>query len=78
MSKVIVLFKTPNTSAPIMKDPDDDILAKSPRVASRAHWLATTLVQRLRQTIYTGLIIRCSHCRTNRNTTRSRLVALLQ
>lgn len=49
--KVIVLFKDPMTDAPIMKDLDDDILAKSPTVASRAHWLATTLIQRLRKPI---------------------------
>ncbi|GAB1319240.1 hypothetical protein MFIFM68171_09450 [Madurella fahalii] len=49
--KVRVLFKDPVTDAPIMKDLDDDILAKSPSVASRAHWLATTLIQRLRRPI---------------------------
>ncbi|KAH6627467.1 hypothetical protein F5144DRAFT_513952 [Chaetomium tenue] len=49
--KVIVLFKDPVTGAPIMKDLDDDILAKSPSVASCAHWLATRLIQRLRRPI---------------------------
>ena len=49
--KVIVLFKDPVTGARIMKDLDEHILAKSPTVASRAHWLATTLIQRLRKPI---------------------------
>ncbi|KAF4944249.1 hypothetical protein FGADI_12825 [Fusarium gaditjirri] len=51
--KVKVLFKDPDPTKtdPIIKDLDDDVLAKSPRGASRAHWLATCLVQRLRKPV---------------------------
>ncbi|KAK5994108.1 hypothetical protein PT974_07548 [Cladobotryum mycophilum] len=42
---VKVLFKDPNSTIPLIKDLDADILAKSPVVSSRAHWLATTMIQ---------------------------------
>lgn len=52
MSKrVKVLFKDPETSQPVIKDLDQDILAHSPATTSRAHWLATTLIHRLRKPI---------------------------
>ncbi|KAL8339741.1 hypothetical protein RB601_006043 [Gaeumannomyces tritici] len=54
--RVKVLFKSPDTSnggnaRPVIKDLDDDVLARGPGVASRAHWLATTLIHRLRKPI---------------------------
>lgn len=53
--KVKVLFKNPTQkkgeSDYVIKDLDDDILAGSPRSSSRAHWLATALVQRIRRPI---------------------------
>ncbi|UKZ65406.1 uncharacterized protein TrAtP1_006601 [Trichoderma atroviride] len=54
MSKrVKVLFGNPDPSEkdPVIKDLDEDVLAASPAVASRAHWLATTLIRRLRASI---------------------------
>ncbi|KAF8852654.1 hypothetical protein BDZ45DRAFT_678153 [Acephala macrosclerotiorum] len=50
-NRVKVLFKGPTDSEPLIKDLDDDILAKGPAFASRAHWLATSLIQRLRQRV---------------------------
>ncbi|KAH6640307.1 hypothetical protein F5144DRAFT_544516 [Chaetomium tenue] len=51
--KVRVLFKDPTREdgVPVIKDLDDDILARGPAGASRAHWLATTLIRRLRKPI---------------------------
>ncbi|KAF7931787.1 uncharacterized protein EAE98_004523 [Botrytis deweyae] len=52
MSKSVkVLFKDAKTGKHIVKDLDQDILAHSPRASSRAHWLATSLIQRLRRPI---------------------------
>ncbi|KAK4224278.1 hypothetical protein QBC38DRAFT_515408 [Podospora fimiseda] len=54
MSKrVKVLFKDPSRHAtgPVIKDLDQDVLARGPGVSSRAHWLATTLIRRLRKPI---------------------------
>ncbi|KAG8668363.1 hypothetical protein FPOAC1_007742 [Fusarium poae] len=51
--KVKVLFKDPDPTKtePIIKDLDDDVLAKSPQSSTRAHWLATCLVQRIRKPV---------------------------
>ncbi|RGP77370.1 kinesin light chain [Fusarium longipes] len=51
--KVKVLFKDPDTTKtePIIKDLDKDILAHSPHLSTRAHWIATCLVQRLRRPV---------------------------
>lgn len=49
-NKVKVLFKGSN-NGPVLKDLDSDILAKSPDRASRAYWLATTLIKQLRSPI---------------------------
>ncbi|RYO99772.1 hypothetical protein DL766_001475 [Monosporascus sp. MC13-8B] len=46
--KVKVLFKGPDQNTPDIKDLDDDILAKHPGTVSRAHWLASSLVSRIR------------------------------
>ncbi|GAB1314546.1 hypothetical protein MFIFM68171_04756 [Madurella fahalii] len=53
MSKrVKVLFGNPvKGGPPVIKDLKSEVLAKSPSLASRAHWLATTLVQRLRKPV---------------------------
>ncbi|KAL4728896.1 hypothetical protein ACLX1H_003298 [Fusarium chlamydosporum] len=50
---VKVLFKDPDVTKtePIIKDLDEDVLAKSPKSSTRAHWLATCLVQRLRRPV---------------------------
>jgi hypothetical protein len=47
--KVKVLFKGEN--GPVIKDLDDDILAHDPRVCTRAHWIASTIIRRLRRPI---------------------------
>ncbi|KKO96475.1 hypothetical protein THAR02_11424, partial [Trichoderma harzianum] len=50
--KVKVLFGNPVAGEPpVIKDLDSDVLAQSPAVSSRAHWLATSLIQRLRKPI---------------------------
>ncbi|CAG1979866.1 unnamed protein product [Fusarium graminearum] len=51
--KVKVLFRDPDSDSeePIIKDLDEDILAHSPQTSSRAHWLATCLIQRLRKPV---------------------------
>lgn len=49
--KVKVLYKGPDRNTPLMKDLDDDILAKDPASASRAYWLASWLIRRLRQKV---------------------------
>ncbi|PWY94986.1 hypothetical protein BO94DRAFT_571631 [Aspergillus sclerotioniger CBS 115572] len=52
MSKSVkVLFKDPGSGKPVIKDLDEHILARSPRAASRAHWLATSMIERLRRPI---------------------------
>jgi hypothetical protein len=52
VSKTIkVLFKGRNSDEPIIKDLDADILAQDPRQASRAHWIASALIRRLRKSI---------------------------
>jgi hypothetical protein len=52
VSKTIkVLFKGRNPDRPIIKDLDADILAHDPCQASRAHWIASSLIRRLRKPI---------------------------
>ncbi|KAF2962977.1 hypothetical protein GQX73_g10591 [Xylaria multiplex] len=47
-NRVKVLFKGSNSANPVIKDLDHDILAKDPRMVSRAHWLASSMISRLR------------------------------
>ncbi|KAF3921563.1 hypothetical protein AA313_de0203317 [Arthrobotrys entomopaga] len=49
--KIKVIFKNPETNEPIIKDLDDDILAKDPSRCSRGHWIASSIIRRLRQPI---------------------------
>ncbi|KAL6231298.1 hypothetical protein BDW75DRAFT_244026 [Aspergillus navahoensis] len=49
--KVKVLFKGPNKKEPLIKDLDDEILAKDPARCTRAHWIASTILRRLRRPI---------------------------
>ncbi|GIC87631.1 uncharacterized protein Aud_004017 [Aspergillus udagawae] len=46
---VKVIFK--GTSGPVIKDLDSDILANDPSRCSRAHWIASTIIRRLRRPI---------------------------
>ncbi|MCJ1242597.1 hypothetical protein MMC14_010606 [Varicellaria rhodocarpa] len=49
--RVKVLYKGPNPDTPLIKDLDDDILAHDPSTTSRGHWIASTIIRRLRQPI---------------------------
>ncbi|EHK47337.1 hypothetical protein TRIATDRAFT_90691, partial [Trichoderma atroviride IMI 206040] len=50
--KVKVLFGNPEAGKrPVVKDLDSEVLAQNPAVSSRAHWLATSLIHRLRRPI---------------------------
>jgi hypothetical protein len=52
MSKEVkVLYKGPDGATPVIKDLDKDILAPEPGSVSRAHWLASSLIRRLRKPI---------------------------
>lgn len=52
MSRTVkVLFKGPNHLEPVIKDLDQHILADDPSRCSRAHWIASTIIRRLRQKI---------------------------
>jgi hypothetical protein len=52
MSKMVkVLFKGPNELERVIKDLNEDILAHDPSRCSRAHWIASTIIRRLRQPI---------------------------
>jgi hypothetical protein len=48
---VKVLFKGPNPDTPLIKDLDTEILAQDPSRASRAHWIVSSLIRRLRKPI---------------------------
>ncbi|RDW58763.1 hypothetical protein BP6252_13239 [Coleophoma cylindrospora] len=50
-NKVKILFKPGQDGKPVLKDLDEDVLAKRPESSSRAHWLATVLTQQLREPI---------------------------
>ncbi|PYH74499.1 uncharacterized protein BO88DRAFT_460041 [Aspergillus vadensis CBS 113365] len=47
-TQVKVLFKGENEQTPAIMDLETDILASSPNVVSRAHWLASKVIRRLR------------------------------
>jgi hypothetical protein len=47
--RVKVLFKSRDPHNPRIMDLDDHILAKNPATASRAHWIASSIIQRLRR-----------------------------
>ncbi|KAI9667812.1 MAG: hypothetical protein M1821_000631 [Bathelium mastoideum] len=49
--KVKIVFQDPGNGEPLIKDLDQDVLAKSPDGASRAWWLATTLIKQLRKPV---------------------------
>lgn len=50
--KVKVLFKSPeDPTHPVIKDLDDDVLAKDPARCTRAHWIASTIIRPLRRPI---------------------------
>jgi hypothetical protein len=52
MSNIVkVLFKGPNELEPVIKDLDKDILAHDPSRCSRARWIASTIIRRLRQPV---------------------------
>jgi hypothetical protein len=54
MSKRIkVLYKGRDRKTPLIKDLDDDILARDPGRATRAHWIATLVIKRLREKVST-------------------------
>ncbi|KAK6352602.1 hypothetical protein TWF730_009425 [Orbilia blumenaviensis] len=51
--KIKVIFKKPgsDTYEPILKDLDEEVLAKDPAKCSRGHWIASTIIRRLRQPV---------------------------
>ncbi|KAK6344731.1 hypothetical protein TWF718_006689 [Orbilia javanica] len=49
--RIKVVYRKPGTKEPIIKDLDDDILAKDPTLCSRAHWIASNIIRRLRAPI---------------------------
>ncbi|KAK6496863.1 hypothetical protein TWF481_001847 [Arthrobotrys musiformis] len=49
--RIKVVYKKPGYNEPIIKDLDDDILAKDPTRCSRAHWIASNIIRRLREPI---------------------------
>lgn len=52
VSKTVkVLFKGASDEEPLIKDLDNDILAQDPSQANRAHWIASSLIRRLRKPI---------------------------
>ncbi|GAP84322.1 putative kinesin light chain [Rosellinia necatrix] len=64
--KVKILFKGSDPNKPDLKDLDDEILAKHPGTSSRAHWLATLLILRIRRATieYVGDILTILHGRS--------------
>ncbi|KAK6538546.1 hypothetical protein TWF694_010125 [Orbilia ellipsospora] len=46
--KIQVIFKRPGTNEPLIKDLDEDVLAKDPSQCHPAHWIASKIIQRLR------------------------------
>jgi len=51
INEVKVLFKGPDPNTPDIRDLQNDLLADGPGTSSRAHWLATCLIKRLRKPI---------------------------
>ncbi|KAK6514064.1 hypothetical protein TWF506_008491 [Arthrobotrys conoides] len=49
--KIKVIFKKPGTTTyePLLKDLDEEVLAQDPSCCSRGHWIASTIIRRLRQ-----------------------------
>ncbi|KAK6530735.1 hypothetical protein TWF281_007574 [Arthrobotrys megalospora] len=47
-NKVSIIFKGQD-GQPVLKDLDDDVLAKSPGQSTRAHWIASSIIRRLRK-----------------------------
>ncbi|PLB51511.1 hypothetical protein P170DRAFT_471444 [Aspergillus steynii IBT 23096] len=63
--KTLVLFKDGETGFPVAKDLDTEILASRPVTASRAYWLATCLIRRIREPIqHIGDLVAILHSRT--------------
>jgi hypothetical protein len=80
---VKVLFKGPDPQHPIIKDLDTDILAADPRYATRAYWIASSIIRRLHHPVgntrdlLTILRPRAT-CRLEDRTTISGLLANLE
>jgi hypothetical protein len=51
INEVKVLFKGPDPNKPDIRDLENDLLADGPGTSSRAHWLATCLIKRLRKPV---------------------------
>ncbi|KAK6340163.1 hypothetical protein TWF730_001931 [Orbilia blumenaviensis] len=49
--RIKVVYKKPGSNEPIIKDLDDDILANDPTRCSRAHWIVSNIIRRLREPI---------------------------
>ncbi|KAK6522870.1 hypothetical protein TWF281_002300 [Arthrobotrys megalospora] len=49
--RIKVVYRKPGSHEPIIKDLDDDILAKDPTRCSRAHWIVSNIIRRLRDPI---------------------------
>ncbi|KAF3928414.1 hypothetical protein AA313_de0207448 [Arthrobotrys entomopaga] len=47
--RIKVIFKSPGSDEPIIKDLDDDVLAKDPGDCHPAHWVASVMIRRLRR-----------------------------
>lgn len=48
-NRVKVIFKDHRSDKPLIKDLDDEILARNPAKASCAHWIATSIIRRVRK-----------------------------
>jgi hypothetical protein len=48
-TEVKVLFRGPKKGTYVIKDLDKHILAPGPGIVSRAHWVVSSLIQRLRK-----------------------------
>ena len=80
---VKVLYKGPDPDNPLIKDLDRDILAVDPRYATRAHWIASSIIRRLRRPIENvrdllSILRPRSTCRTADRTSISGLLADLE
>ncbi|KAF3912479.1 hypothetical protein ABW20_dc0104952 [Dactylellina cionopaga] len=50
-NSVKVLYKGSDPMNPVIKDLDDDILAVDPKYATRAYWMASAIIRRLRRQV---------------------------